>query len=107
MSRRRTCSIAILGLCATVVKRSTNAGSVLWYQMAAAIRRMIVIMIAANHISARIASMRQEMSDLRVINARHWAKIRHTGLDKSAHALRHERLLGIKHELSDMMKRCA
>jgi hypothetical protein len=68
---------------------------------------MIVIMIDANHISERLASMRQEMSDLKVINARYWMKGQHTALDRSAHALRQGRLLGIKQELSDMMKRCA
>ena len=64
-------------------------------------------MIDANQISERLAFMRQEMSDLRVINARYWVKSQHTALDKSAHALRQGRLLGIKQELSDMMKRCA
>ena len=64
-------------------------------------------MMDANHISERLASMRQEMNDLRVINARYWVKSLHTVLDKSAHALREGRLLGIKQELSDMMKRCA
>jgi len=68
---------------------------------------MIVVMMDANHISERLATMRQEMSDLRVINARYWVKSQHTALDKSAHALRQGRLLGIKQELSDMMKRCA
>jgi hypothetical protein len=67
------------------------------------IRRMIVIMMDANHISERLASMRQEMDDLRVINARYWVKSPHTALDKSAQG----RLLGIKQELSDMIKRCA
>ena len=75
--------------------------------MRAAMRRMILIMMDANHISERLASMRQEMNDLRVINARYWVKSPHTVLDKSAHALRQGRLLGIKEELSDMMKRCA
>jgi hypothetical protein len=75
--------------------------------MRAAMRRMIVFMMDANHISERLASMRQEMNDLRVINARYWVKSPHTVLDKSAHALRQGRLLGIKEELSDMMKRCA
>jgi hypothetical protein len=75
--------------------------------MDAAIRRMIVVMMDANHISERLASMRLEISDLRVINARYWVKSQHTVLDKSAHALREGRLLGIKQELSDMMKRCA
>jgi len=61
----------------------------------------------ANHILERLAIMRQEISDLTVINARYWVKSPHTALDKSAHALRQGRLLGIKQELSDMMKRCA
>ena len=75
--------------------------------MGAAIRRMIVVMMDANHISERLTSMRQTMSEIRVINARYWVKSQHTALDKSAHALREGRLLGIKQELSDMMKRCA
>ena len=68
---------------------------------------MIRIMIDPNQISDRLAFMRQEMSDLRVINARYWVKSQHTALDKTAHALRQGRLLGIKQGLSDMMKRCA
>ena len=68
---------------------------------------MIVVMIDVNHISERLASMRQEISDLRVTNARYWVKSQHSALDKSAHALREERLLGIKQELSVMMKGCA
>jgi hypothetical protein len=75
--------------------------------MDAAIKSMIVIMMDANHISERLASMRQTISDIRVINARYWVKSQHTALDKSAHALREGKLLGIKQELSDMMKRCA
>ena len=71
--------------------------------MGAAIRRMIVIMMDANHISERLASMRHEMNDLKVINARYWVKSPHTALDKSAHALREGRLLGIKQELADMV----
>jgi hypothetical protein len=68
---------------------------------------MIVIMMDANHISERLASVRQAMNEIGVINARYWIKRQHTELDKSAHALREGRLLGIKEELSDMMKRCA
>jgi hypothetical protein len=68
---------------------------------------MIVIMMDANYISERLAGMRQEMKDIKATNARYWVKSPHTALDKSAHALRHGRLLGIKQELSDMMKRCA
>ena len=75
--------------------------------MDAAIKSMIVVMMDANHISERLASMRQTISDIRVINARYWVKSQHTALDKSAHALREGKLLGIQQELSDMMKRCA
>lgn len=64
-------------------------------------------MMDANNISEGLASMRQQINDVRVINARYWVKSPHTELDKSAHALRRGRLLGIKQELSDMMKRCA
>jgi len=64
-------------------------------------------MMDANHISERLASMRREISDLKATNARYWDKSPHTALDKSAHALREGRLLGIKQELSDMMKRGA
>ena len=80
---------------------------ILGCQMEAAIRRMIVIMMDANHISKRLASMRQEISDLGTSNARYWSKSSHTALDKSASALRRDRLVQIKLELSDMMKRCA
>jgi hypothetical protein len=64
-------------------------------------------MMNVNPMSERLASMRREISDLRVINARYSVKNPHTDLDKSAHALRQGRLLGIKQELWVMMKRCA
>lgn len=73
----------------------------------AAIRSMIVIMMDDNYISERLASMRQTIGDIRVMNARYWGKSQHTAMDKSAHALREGKLLGIRQELSDMMKRCA
>jgi hypothetical protein len=75
--------------------------------MGAAIRRIIIVMMDANYISERLASLRLEISDLRATDARYWVKGQHTVMDKSAHALREGRLLGIKQELSDMMKRCA
>ena len=71
------------------------------------IRRMIVVMIDANYISERLASLKGEMSDLRVANARYWSRQGHTALDNSASALRLERLLQIKQELADLLKRCA
>jgi hypothetical protein len=61
----------------------------------------------AKHISERLAGMRMEISDLKVINVRYFVKSQHTVLEKSAHALRGGRLRGIKQELSDMMKHCA
>ena len=45
-------------------------------------------MIDANHISERLASLKLEMSDLRVANARYWNRKEHTALDKQASALR-------------------
>ena len=40
-------------------------------------------------------------------NVRHCIRKKHTVLDNSARASRQERLLQIKRELSDMLKRCA
>jgi hypothetical protein len=64
-------------------------------------------MIDANYISERLTSLKQEMSDLRVADARYWSRKDHNALDKSARALRQERLLQIKRELAEMRKRCA
>jgi hypothetical protein len=75
--------------------------------MDAAIRRMIVGMMDANYISERLSSLRNEMSDLRVANALYCNRKGYTALQKSAAALRHDRLVEVKLELSDMMKRCA
>ena len=51
--------------------------------------------------------MKLEMSDLTVANARYWSHKEHTALDKKASALRQQRLIQIKSELADMVKRCA
>ena len=64
-------------------------------------------MIDVNYISERLAWLKQEMSDLRISNARYWSRKEHTTLDKSARALRQSRLLEIKRELADMRNRCA
>ena len=64
-------------------------------------------MIDANYSSERLACLKQEMSDLRISNARYWSKKEHTALNTSASALRQSRLLEIKRELADMLKRCA
>ena len=68
---------------------------------------MIVLMMDANYISERLASLKQEMSDLGISNARFWNRKEHFALDKSARALLQSRLLEINRELADMMKRCA
>ena len=71
------------------------------------IRRMIVVVVDANHISERLSSLRNEMSELRVTNALYLNRKRDAALEKSASALRHRRLVEIKLELADLMKRCA
>jgi hypothetical protein len=68
---------------------------------------MMVGMLNANYISERLSGLKQELSDLRVINARYWSRSTHTTLQKSARALHRQRLLHIKRELSDLMLRCA
>jgi hypothetical protein len=68
---------------------------------------MIIAMMEAKHISERLATMRQEMNDLGISNARYRSRKEHTALDESANVLRRERLLLIKRELADMMKHCA
>jgi hypothetical protein len=64
-------------------------------------------MMDANYISERLASLKQELSDLKVSNVRYWNRREHTPLQKSGRALNQERLLHVKRELSDLMKRCA
>jgi|ERR1022692_704932 hypothetical protein len=41
-------------------------------------------MMDANHISERLNTIRQEISDLRVTTAQYWSKSQHTVLEKSA-----------------------
>ena len=61
----------------------------------------------ANHISERLSSLKNEMSELRVTNALYCNRKGYTALEKSASALRRDRLVEIKLELADPMKRCA
>ncbi len=49
-------------------------------------QRMIKVMMDANHISERLVSMTQEISDPKVMNAQYWVKRAHTALEKSTHA---------------------
>jgi hypothetical protein len=71
------------------------------------ITRMIVAMMDANHISERLSSLKNEMSELRVTNALYCNRKGHSAPEKSASALRRDRLVEIKLELAALMKRCA
>ena len=64
-------------------------------------------MMDANYVSERLTSLKREIRDLQDFNGRHSIRNKHTALDNSARASRQERLLQIKRELSDMLKRCA
>ena len=68
---------------------------------------MIVAMMDANHISERLASLKNEMSNLKVTNALYFNRKSHTALQRSASALRRYRLVEIRLELADLMKRGA
>ncbi len=68
---------------------------------------MIAGMMDANYISQRLSSLKNEMSNLKVTNALYFNRKSHTALQRSASALRHDRLVEIKLELADLMKRCA
>ena len=68
---------------------------------------MIVVMMDANHISERLSSLKNEMSELRVTNALCCNRKGYSTLEKSASVSRQRRLAEIKLELADLMKRCA
>jgi hypothetical protein len=57
------------------------------------------------YISEHLSSLRQEITDLRNMNARYSAKSEHGPLDQSALEVRANRLLQIKRELSNMLER--
>jgi hypothetical protein len=123
----------MLGLCSTTVKRPILRNQQLWNGRLSltivgtiqatmdsesllntvapapsfVIGRMIVVMLDTNYISERLTSLKRELSDLRVVNARYWSRSEHSPLQKSGRALNQERLVQIKRELSDLMKRCA
>ena len=60
---------------------------------------MIVAMMDANHISERLSSLKNEMSELRVTNALHLNQKGYAALEKSASALRHRRLVAYSGEI--------
>jgi len=57
------------------------------------------------YISEHLTSLRQEIADLRNLNARMSEKGAHTALDQTALELRTNRLREIKQELSQMLNR--
>ena len=60
-----------------------------------------------NNISERLTNIRQEISELRNLNAKYWARSEHAPVEKSAYQNRQLRLSQIKQELALMMKQCA
>jgi hypothetical protein len=66
------------------------------------IRRMIEVM---TYLLEHLSSLRQEITDLRNMNASYSAKSEHGPLDQSALETRTNRLLQIKKELSIMLER--
>jgi hypothetical protein len=66
------------------------------------IERMIEKM---TYISEHLSNLRQEITDLRNMNARYNNKSEHGPLDQSALEMRSARLLQIKRELSNMLDR--
>jgi uncharacterized protein YdcH (DUF465 family) len=57
------------------------------------------------YITDHLSSLRQEIADLRNLNARFVEKDGHNALDQTAHELRTNRLREIKQELSNMLNR--
>jgi molybdenum cofactor biosynthesis enzyme MoaA len=57
------------------------------------------------YISEHLSSLRQEITDLRNMNARYCGKSEHGPLDQSALEMRTNRLLQIKKELANMLDR--
>ena len=53
----------------------------------------------------RLVQLKQEMRELKETHRLYLAKRYHTDLEKTAHAQRQAKLLAIKQELANMMKR--
>jgi len=56
----------------------------------------------AYNISERLIDLKEEMNELKANNLRYWAQSKHSSLEKSAHALRLDRLLLIKEKFADL-----
>jgi hypothetical protein len=61
------------------------------------------MMTAMDYISEHLTSLRQEITDLRSMNARYSARNEHNPVEDSAFAQRQTRLLKIKEELATML----
>ncbi len=57
------------------------------------------------YITERLSSLRQEIADLRNLNARSSEKTEHSAIDQTALELRTNRLREIKQELSSILNR--
>lgn len=57
--------------------------------------------------SDRLAGLKQELQEIKSGNLQYWAKSVRSDLDKTGYAMRRERLLVIKQEFSEMLKRGA
>jgi hypothetical protein len=70
-----------------------------------AIRQIRSMIEEMPYITEHLSSLRQEIADLRNLNARFTEKGDHTALDQTALELRTNRLREIKQELSQMLNR--
>ena len=62
-------------------------------------------MLPHKNISKRLEDLKEELRQLNDADRGYRAKRSHTALEEATHAQRQERLLTIKQELSNMMKR--
>jgi hypothetical protein len=58
------------------------------------------------YISERVSTIRQEIDELRNLNAKYWARSEHAVVEKAAYQNRQLRLTQIKQELAIMLKSC-
>lgn len=58
------------------------------------------------YISERVSTIRQEIDELRNLNAKYWTRSEHAVVEKAAYQNRQLRLTQIKQELAIMLKSC-
>jgi hypothetical protein len=76
----------MLGLCSTDVKQLHLPDLLCRVEWNTAHKAYDCGMMDANYISERLSSLKNEMSDLKVSNARYWNRTVHTALEKSTAA---------------------